>query len=293
MKHAKIRSGLRLLLCPLVLMLAACEAELDADLAADGDLADAASVVLSISGVQVLDDSGELYDLTSSADEEIDLLDYLDGGSLELVSGGNLPEGHYTGIRLTFNDSGSYIEQSDGGQVPIDVEQASSFADLDLEMSEDSSEKLLLALDLHFSLSDRISTTGTYLLNPQLRAMIADQTSSISGSVEDALVESTDCRQGRTLTRGVMVYAYEGANVTPGDFYLGNFGPLVSAPVIEDADASGYSYNLPYLPAGTYTLALTCDADSDDPLTRETLEYPIVTSVSIDADEAETVNLSE
>src|SRR3546814_21094318 len=71
-----------------------------------------------------------------------------------------------------------------------------------------------------------------------------------------------------TLFRSV--YLYQG-KVTADDIGGNGAQPYSSTNVV--ADGSGaYRYTAAFLPEGTYTLALTCHADQDDPAANDDLD---------------------
>ncbi|AXQ29950.1 DUF4382 domain-containing protein [Solimonas sp. K1W22B-7] len=253
-------------------LLAACEASLDVDLT-DGPIDGAESVVLQVTGIKLLKEDGST--VTIDAEVEVDLLQYRNGSTLRLADGVKVPTARYTGAYLTFADEGSYVGRSDGSQVPVVPPASQEFTGLDLDVGEEDEAGLLLDLELRFSLDDNVDSLGSYALNPVLRAMDPDQVGEVSGKVANALVEDSDCRQGRSILRGVGVYAYAGNGVTPVDYARDRSSgtqPVSAAAVYDDGDG-GYRYRFAYLPEGDYTLALTCKADDERPATSDDLDF--------------------
>jgi hypothetical protein len=54
---------------------------------------------------------------------------------------------------------------------------------------------------------------------------------------------------------------------------------VTEAPVQLDSDFGAYRFTAAYLPAGTYTLAFTCDAGKDDPTQADALSFSPIGSV--------------
>jgi len=253
-------------------LLGACEARFDVDLT-DGPIDGAESIVLQVKEVRLLKEDGNTVSL--AADTEVDLLQYRNGSTLRLVEGAEVPAARYVGARLVFADSGSYVGRNDGSQVEITMPSSQEFSDLDLDVGDDDQAALLLDLELRFSLDDQLDTFGTYALEPVLRAMDPDEVGEVSGKVANSLVEDSDCRQGRSLLRGVSVYAYAGNGTTPVDYARDRSSgtqPVSSTAVYDDGDG-GYRYRFAYLPEGDYTLALTCQADTERPATSDDLAF--------------------
>lgn len=83
-----------------------------------------------------------------------------------------------------------------------------------------------------------------------------------------------------------VVYAYQGHGLADADLAdsfdpavagsvpAGKVAPYASAAVSDDGDGT-YSYLLPYLPAGDYTLAFSCAAAGDDPEAFDDLSVPL------------------
>ncbi|MDM4769703.1 DUF4382 domain-containing protein [Solimonas sp. SE-A11] len=269
-------------------LLCACEAKLDVDLT-DGPIDGAESVVLRLTGIQLLKDDGNR--VTINVDADVDLLQYRNGSTLRLAEGEEVPAARYVGAQLVFADSGSYVGRSDGSQVPIVAPGTQAYADLDLNVGDDDEAGLLLDLELRFSLDDQLSTLGNYALVPVLRAMDPEDAGEVSGKVANALVEDADCRQGRSLLRGVSVYAYEGTGVTPVDYArnrITGIQPVSAAAVYDDGDG-GYRYRFAYLPEGDYTLALTCDADSERPAIVDDLGFLQRRNATVNAGETRSI----
>lgn len=280
-----------LLLLPL---LCACEARLDVDLT-DGPIDGAEAVVLRVEGIELLQEDGTKTSVAADAATDVDFLQYRNGATLRLVDGAKVPAAHYVGVRLVLDDSGSYVGRSDGGQLPVTLPDSAEFADLDLDVGDDEEAGLLLDLELRYSLDDYSDSLGSYALQPVLRAMDADNPGEIAGTVAAALVEDQDCRDGRALLRGVSVYAYAGTGVTPVDYARDRVSgtlPLSSAAVYADDDGV-YRYRFAWLPPGDYTLALTCQADSERPATTDDLGFLQRRNATVEQGQTRTIAFTE
>lgn len=282
-------------LCALTLcalLLSGCEASTDIEFAS-ADYAQADQIKLAVEGVDLLDDGGSEHELDSDADDIFDALDYT-SDTLQLVSKADIAQGRYTGLLLRFASSGSALYTSDGAAYPIDIGGNLVYADMDMELDEGESGSRLVIFEPRFSLQPSTTIDGHYTLIPVLRVVHPDRAASITGTVDDELVRSSACRQSRTLGTGVAVYAFVGANVTPQDYQRNSGGSPVAAADVKTADdGASFYYDFPYLAAGTYTLAVTCNADSENPTNNDGLSFLAQSSVTVEENESETVNLAE
>lgn len=276
----------RFLLPWLCLALAACEARVNVELGT-ADLDGASAVRVALEGVDLLDQNGELHTLDHGSDTVLDLRDLIDGQSLALVDSTEVEATRYTGIRLRFADSGHRIELEDGTEAALTIDSTADFADLDVDIGEDETATVLATLDLRFSLQ-RDSASGTYTLTPVLRAIDADSAASLTGIVDAAAVEAASCRQGRDAGAGVAVYLFDRDAASLIDYRRDRSGPIASARV--QSIGSSYSYDLANLAAGAYTLAWTCEADTDAPDADNGLSFRSSVLITLAAGEAQVID---
>lgn len=273
--------------------LSGCEAQITVDLAA-AKFGDVDQVNVVIDEVDLLDEDGSNHEFATRVDKPVNLLDYTDGDTTTLVDGAKIAQGRYTGLRLQFADSGSELITSDGAQYPIDIGSDLSYADMDAELGDQDSTQRLVVLETRFSLYPSTSVSGHYTLTPVLRVVYTDRSGSIAGTVDEDLVRSAACQQGRTLGTGVAVYAFSGSNVTPQDYVQNqSSSPVASADVVVSSDSTTFSYRFPALTAGHYTIAVTCNADSENPTTDDGLAFLAEATVVLAEGESETVTLAQ
>jgi hypothetical protein len=101
---------------------------------------------------------------------------------------------------------------------------------------------------------------------------------------------SVDCGLGDSLARGA-VYLFQGRDVTPDDVDGNDAEPFATAPVFTSNQVNSFFYALRYLPAGDYTLAVTCRGNDDEPTTSEDLAFRNVINVTVGDRETFTLNL--
>jgi hypothetical protein len=260
-------------------LLAGCETHLTVDLT-DGPTDGAQEVVLDIDSITLLAEDNSTVTLAIDDPGPVDLLAFRNGQALRLIDDESVSPDTFVGIALNFASTGSFVTLEDGTEATINVPTTRTFADIDLVLGEFESESLVIDLNLRFSLAD--TGSGDFDLDPVVRAVRPSEAGTITGIVTAAIVESTACRAGRPIGTGVAVYAFSGSNVTPAD-YVGQ-ATLVAADDVEpDTASGGYRYELHFLPAGSYTLALTCQADADDPATDDAVTFTASGNASVSA----------
>ena len=103
---------------------------------------------------------------------------------------------------------------------------------------------------------------------------------------------NASCPAGTSLILGGAVYAFAGADATPDDLDGAAAEPYATTSVVLDSDSGQFSYALRFLPAGDYTLALSCRGNEDELGTDDDLEFGTAQSVSIEAGEVLQHNFS-
>ena len=276
-----------LLIVALGLVLAGCDARFTVDFGTDAPAdPDINSVKANVLGLDLRRDDGSNVTLEFRTGELVDLIDLKDGDPLRLFTDEELPAGRYTGVRLLFDeDEGDNAVTAGNDEFPLLLANG-EFAAVDflVEDEERSLEKLTLMLDLRQSLSFDDSRSE-YTLTPRLRAIRTDDAARIEGAVTVA------CPAGTTLATGGAIYLFTGADVQPDDLDGVGAEPLATTRVVDPVIASPW-YALRFLPAGDYTLALTCRGHEDDLGVDDDLAFRNVTNVRVDADDVLLRNLN-
>jgi hypothetical protein len=275
------------LACALGLALAGCDARFTADLGTDRPAdPDISSVQANVLGLDFRRDDGTPVTLEFNTGELVDLIDLSDGDPLRLFTDENLPAGRYTGVRLLFDeDEDANAVTAGNDEFPLllaDGEYAA--VDFLVEDEERSQERLTLMLDLRQSLSFD-DANAEFTLKPRLRATRTDDAARIEGTV------TATCPVGTSLATGGAVYLYSGANVTPDDLDGAGAEPFATTRVIDSGVATP-RYALRLLPAGEFTLALTCRGDEDVLDKDDNLAFRNVANVQVDADDVLQRNLN-
>lgn len=271
-----------------LLLSAGCNGDLSVDLLA-APTEGASEVVVEIEGAELLSEDGDLESLTFEDAEAVDLLDYTES-TYRIVTGEEAAEGSYTGVRVAFNGDGHYRVDEDGDIETIEIESASTFADVEFDIEEDTEESVTVVLDLRLSLYEE---DGVLTLDPFLRAVAGDDGATIEGLVSEELIRSDACRDNRVTGEGVAIYLFEGLSVTPDDYDEIGVEPVATAGVELSSSSGDYEYRFEYLQEGDYTVALTCSAQEENGLDDDEVSFLQTASESVDEDETATVNFTD
>lgn len=172
-----------------------------------------------------------------------------------LLENESLPAGKYQWVRLMVDTDGeldSYIELSDGNSHELTIPSGNQTG-LKLVHAFTLTENGTANFTIDFDVRKSVVYNGNYLLKPTLRMVDNSEIGHIKGSIDGTLF-ATNC------TEAASIYAFSGS-VEPTDISGADTDPVTTALANPD---TAYSYELGFLEAGTYTLALTCEATLDD-----------------------------
>lgn len=270
----------------LLALLAGCEGSVTMDLATDLPAdPNITQVTANLRGVEFTTSGGNKT-LEFSSSEQVNLITLADdNGVLRLFTDEQLSDGNYTGVRLLFDENranDAFVSTSAGTQFPLNLANG-DFAALSFTVEDDkrSTDSFTLVLDLRKSLSFS-SRPDEYTLTPSLRTVETGRASRIEGNV------SGSCPAGQSLGRGA-VYLFQGRDITPDDIDGTGVEPYATSPIFTSGNT--FFYTLSFLPAGDYTLALTCLGNDDNPRTDENLQFRNVVNVRLGDSETLTRNL--
>lgn len=273
-------------------LLVGCEPAFDADVAAapTGPTAtlagDPVRVTLPLQGVILRTEGGEQRRITRGDPTLTDLLRF-DGQSVfSLLSNRKIEDGTYRGVQLLIDADDAEVETLEGGLLPIDLSATPPFVPVSFSIKEDSNERESLTLVLDLRLSLALRNDERYQFDPVLRAVRNGEEAEISGTVASSLLTDPGC------ARGAAVYLFEGAGVEPDERDGAGVEPYATTPV-QSVTGGTPQYRLGFLPAGAYTLALTCDGDREDGIdaASEALEFGPALDIDLDEGETATRNL--
>lgn len=273
-------------LSPAVLLLAAalagCESSLDIDLATTNGNEDIERITVRVEAVELQDDEGGVVTIATD-DSPVDLLGFQGTTLLNLVSGEEVPARHYRSLRLVLDDRDAELKRKNSSVVvPVRLTDNQPTAALDVTLSDDSEDRLLAVLDLRFSLSEQVQPSNVFRLRQVATAVRAEDAGTLAGTVDEGFVGGGACNG---IDQGYAMYLYKGTRTLLTDYFADapTDAPLVSATLQRPGEDGDYSYRFRGLPAGSYTLAFTCQADLDDPFSRQVLTFRDAVTVEITA----------
>lgn len=212
--------------------------------------------------VDFCDPAGNLADC-----RRIDLLQLQDGVTDDLLRNESVAAGQYEWLRLAVvaernrNDA-SYIRLDNGNQYPLYVP---SGAETGLKLvrpftvAQGGITRLVVDFDLRKSVIAPPGLAPNYLLKPTLRLVDELQTGTLAGQVNLATLATE--LQHESCAAGV--YLFTGSAVTPDDMdgaTADGPDPLVYTSLAADQPGgTTASYTFPFVEAGNYTVAFTCD----------------------------------
>lgn len=269
------RIASRSLILAFAALLAACTdgkvgVELSADPAATTGNRE---IDVTVEAISLQRDDGSEDRIELDEPTPVNLMRY-DALSFTLLDAEALDAGDYTGIRLEFRNADSddakdnYVIDGNGNRRALIVNADNTFTPLNLTVKKKGKTYALqLRLDLRLSYSE--SSSGDRSLTPVLRAVRDTKAAKISGSVKDSLINNSSCKDDRATGVGVTVYAFNRLNGTDPHDYDGSEPRAVATTPISGSGSS-WRYNLSVMPAGDYTLALTCKGNEEDPRVLQT-----------------------
>ncbi|HEY1772315.1 MAG TPA: DUF4382 domain-containing protein [Gammaproteobacteria bacterium] len=216
----------------------------------------------------------------------------LQGGLSQLVASAiQAQPGHYTSLTLTIvadpNSGQSSIDLPDGVHIlyiPPGVSPRVQIP-VDFDYSKGEDVDLTADFDLRKSIVPDPNDPTKYLLIPSVRAVINQDSGSISGEVATSLVVCQD----------PAVYVYQG-DVKPNDVDIADTSPdrvqpFSTALVGLNVTSGRYDFTVGFLPPGEYTVAFTCEAQLDVANQDNAIVFSAVTHASVTALGTAFVNL--
>ena len=277
--------------------LAACSAPLSVNLT-DTPVDNATSVVIDFTGVDLHDTNGSTFSVKFPSPMPIDLLTLQNGLTGALLQNESVPAGNYDWMQLDVladkdTQGESYITLNTGTQYPLYIP---SGAETGLKILTPFTVVKGQPLQFIIEFDLRQSVTGTdgqnYLLVPALRLADQSQVGTVTATLDLAAIGAQQLAAGMPLTQcNPAVFLFSGGSATPqngGGAELVDFQPL---------QITQSAVSIPYVAAGRYTLAVTCNYDLYDPAAvpgqsgYQSLHWMVQDSVSVTANSTTIVTL--
>ncbi len=267
----------------------------------DGPVDSASSVTISFTGVELQPSSGgNPVTFNFNTPQTINLLNEQNGNEASLLNGAAVPAGNYAWIRLLLNVAAdgtvanSYIEIN-GAQYPLMIPSGAQTG-LKLVQGFTMTANQVANFTIDFMLQQSITApagqtsggTQDYILRPALRLINNVQAGTISGTVALSTLQSNSaCLNGYSGSGplpNAHVYVFSGT-ATPSS----SLTPVVE-PQITLSSSGSYSYDQPFLLAGSYTLAVACTSTSTTGSTTVAFLPSAGISATVTANQTTTVN---
>jgi hypothetical protein len=259
----------------------------------DGPVENVQQVVFTFDSIDVKPANGSPIHFDVVPARTINLLEFTDGNAFVVLPPVDLPAGDYQWLRLNVVEDDSFVVRDDGGTEPIKLPSEKLKLIRGFTVPDGGLVALTVDFDLRKALVDPPGQDG-FILKPVLRVVEDDEVGQISGVIAGDFIDANaaTCGDDAATGEGYAVYVYAGANATPNDV-TDSGGPLVTAQARPVGDGVNYRYTVAYLPAGSYTVAFTCQAEDDDPLVDGSMVFPTQANASVTAGAITPLNLPQ
>ena len=247
------------------------------------------SVVITVTGVSLKPQNGEEKTVTFTEAKKIDMLDLQNGVVASLLDKYSLEAGTYEWVRLELStaDNALYVEDNLGGMVGLKIPsgfQSGLKLNSGFTIPQGGNANFTIDFDLRKSV---VKPTGQadYFLKPSLRLIDNTTTGTLSGNISSGLLQ-TAC--ANTSVFSGLVYVFSGTNIVPDDYDGLAVEALTAAAVTYNGTTGNYSYKMPFLASGDYTIAFSCNLD--DQAKDEILSFTQIQNVAIVSKITTTIN---
>ncbi len=239
----------------------------------DGAIDFAEQVNLTVTGVELKSNSDN-PSFTFPA-RTINLLSLQGSQSETLFTDEELPAGEYQWLRLMV-DSASIVLEADGGEILLTI-PSSDQTGFKLVSGFTLPSNTNANFTLDFDVRKSITVSGpvnnlSYKLRPTMRLVNNIEVGHIQGTVNGTLCD---------VEASMAVYAYENHDAVVDD--EGSDNPPVTSSLVSNS----FDYEIGFLTAGNYTIALTCMADDDTALADEAIIFIAVQNVLVAANQTD------
>lgn len=261
-----------------LMVLAGCESSVSIDLTVEqpSDY-EITETVLSVRGLEFRSSGGGTETIEFRDPESVLTFSYLDGQTLRLLTDEELSTGTYTGVRLLFDDDAdeSYVVR-DNEELPLTIVAGDAYASINMQIEDDEDDEFSFTLVLDLRQSLRESADDEFTLTPVMRAVDTDEAGELAGIVED------DCSEEESFGEEAAIYLFAGNDVTPDDRDGTSPEPYATAGIFFETAQNRYTYFVPFLEPGNYTIALACRGDLDDPAEDNDLQFTSIDNIEIE-----------
>ena len=267
----------------LVFLLAGCDSGTETGsltlAVTDASVDSVQSVVVTFTAVTIKKSGANAETILLDQPRQVDLMSLTGTRSLDLLDQELVSAGHYQWLRLTLDEDPAQTYIIDSlGQHELTIPSGDNNGlklNRSFTVSPDTNNEFMIDFDLRKSV--HMTGEGTYIMRPTLRMVETALSASLSGTLDSSLV-TAGCSPG--------VYLFnEGDAVDDLD---GTDDAIFSVALSEQGS---YEYSAGFLPAGSYTIAFTCDASDDLSESDEIIDFSHQATLKLDAGEAAVFNI--
>lgn len=235
-----------------------------------------AKVVVSFAAVEIKRKDGGWIRYTLPAPQPVDLLQLQGLATADLLIGMPIEPGEYKQLRFIVDDTpmANHVMEKTGGMVNLIVPRGGTRGiKLKHDFTIPADRQIDFTVDFDLRQSVKLKKSGDYKLKPKMRMVADDEVGFIRGTVGAAFLLGPGCSDADPDTHNA-VYIYRGhdASIRDIDFEADDdedessapSGPLTTTSIFYDPKSGSYIFEAAFLPAGDYTIAITCAADLDD-----------------------------
>jgi hypothetical protein len=237
----------------------------------DSPIDDASEVWIEFTGLNFYDSDGFKTEVTFDDPKRINLLSLQGSASEEILVEYPVQAGDYTYVTFNIDFDQSTIVTSEGlvSLESVLPDWDSFFQQLVLDdtveppivpfsVAENMTTHLTFDFDLRKSIFDD-GNSNIYSFSPAIRSVVTSESANISGSIDaGTYFNGTTC-----IAESSAIYAFSGSGKSLQDIRGTSGDPTTTSNITNTG--SGYTYELGFLPAGDYTVAIACNASNDTP----------------------------
>jgi hypothetical protein len=214
----------------------------------------------------------------------IDLKTYTGSDSIALVDGITIEADSYTQMRLIISEGSYGIDAESGDKISVSV--PSNELKLDgFTANVGGVIDFTLEFDLNKAMTNPVGQTGYFLKPRGVRLVDNSEAGHIEGSVAEGLLIDNQCTPLSDASENIAsVYLYGSPDLAI-ETLADNDGseehqPLASTSVIFDSEQISYNFEIGFINAGDYTIAVSCDTE-DEPEVDDVVTFISAQNVNI------------
>lgn len=218
----------------------------------------------------------------------IDLLQYTGSDSIALVDDISIEAGKYTQLRLIMSDGSYGIDAQTTAKISVSV--PSNELKLDgFTATLGGTVDFTLEFDLNKGMTNPVGQAAYFLKPRGVRLVNNNEAGHIDGEVSETLLIDNLCTPLSDPTVNVgSVYIYEGLGLAintledNGGDESGNL-PYASTAVTFNSEQTSYNFEIGFIKAGDYTIAVSCDTE-DEPEINDEVDFIISQNIRVEAE---------